>query len=173
MDRQAGTNDDVHDQRVTSRRTESAEELPTWHRWGSSTVWQNQTHFEYAVRHLAASQLVQGSDGKPKVLINTTCPGMCKSDLGRNVAQGSFLVRIVQWLINAIVARTAADGANTYTTALERGAETHGQMWKNDRVFEPGPMMTTPEGNQFGEKTWQEVVQIMLKADASTKAFLS
>ena len=128
---------------------------------------------EYAVRHLAASPALKGADGKPKVIINTTCPGMCISDLGRDMAKGSLLVKLVQWLIFAIVARTAEDGANTYLTSLERGEETHGEMWKNDRVFEVGPMLTTAEGKQCGEKVWNEVKQVMLKSDESTRAFLA
>ncbi|KIW74441.1 hypothetical protein Z517_12381 [Fonsecaea pedrosoi CBS 271.37] len=125
---------------------------------------------EYAVRHLAASPAVQDADGKPKVIINTTCPGLCKSDLGRNVGT-NFLIRFIQWLMHSIFSRTAEQGANSYLTALVRGEETHGEMWKNDRVFEPGPMLKTEEGRAFGEKVWSQVLSVILKADPSTKAF--
>ena len=139
---------------------------------GAAQYARSKLVLEYAVRHLAASPLIQGPDGKPKVIVNTVCPGMCKSDLGRNMAEGSLLLRIVQRLVNLTIARTAEDGANTYIAALERGDETHGEMWKNDRVFETGPMMTTEEGKHFGEKLWREIVQVVLKADVSTKPFL-
>ncbi|KAJ9603063.1 hypothetical protein H2200_012358 [Cladophialophora chaetospira] len=127
---------------------------------------------EYAVRHLATSPAVKGADGKPKVIINTTCPGLCKSDLGREMGKGNPLIKLATWVMWAVFARTAEDGANTYTRALEIGDEIHGEMWKNDRLFEVGPMLSTEEGRRFGDKMSAEVVQVMLKADASTKAFL-
>ncbi|KIW22246.1 uncharacterized protein PV07_12152 [Cladophialophora immunda] len=137
---------------------------------GATQYGRSKLVLEYAVRHLAASPAVKGVDGKPKVIINTACPGLCKSDLGRNV-RINFLIKFIQWLLYSIFARTAEQGANTYITALVRGDETHGEMWKNDRVFEPGPMLKTEEGKAFGERMWSEVLQVIAKANASTKAF--
>ncbi|EXJ54772.1 hypothetical protein A1O7_10113 [Cladophialophora yegresii CBS 114405] len=127
---------------------------------------------EYAVRHLAASPAIKGLDGKPKVIINTNCPGLCKSDLGREVGKGNPLIQLARWVLEAILSRTAEDGANTYVTALELGDECHGQMWKNNRAFEVGPMLATDEGRRFGDKMWNEIVHVLLEVDGSAKAFL-
>jgi NAD(P)-dependent dehydrogenase (short-subunit alcohol dehydrogenase family) len=139
---------------------------------GAGQYARSKLTLEYAVRHLAASPAVRGADGKPKVIINTSCPGLCKSDLGREVGKGNPLIKLLTWLLWAIFARTAEDGANTYATALELGDEIHGEMWKNDRVFEVGPMLASDEGKKFGDKMWSEVVRVILKADPSVKAFL-
>ncbi|KIX94563.1 uncharacterized protein Z520_09609 [Fonsecaea multimorphosa CBS 102226] len=138
---------------------------------GATQYGRSKLVLEYAVRHLAASPAVKGVDGNPKVIINTVCPGLCKSDLGRNLRTNFFIV-FVQWVLYSIFARTAEQGANAYIEALVRGQDTHGEMWKNDRVFEPGPMLATEEGRAFGEKAWSEVRQVIVKADSSTNAFL-
>jgi NAD(P)-dependent dehydrogenase (short-subunit alcohol dehydrogenase family) len=139
---------------------------------GAGQYARSKLTLEYAVRHLAASSALKGADGRPKVIVNTVCPGMCKSDLGRNIGKVNPMVKLVQWLLFSVVARSAEDGANVYVTGLEQGEETHGEMWKNDRVFEVGPMLSTAEGKEFGEKMWSEILHVMLKADASTKTFL-
>ena len=140
---------------------------------GASQYARSKLTLEYAVRHVAASAATKNPDGTPKVIINTVCPGMCKSDLGRHIGKGNIFIKLLSWVLFAIVARTAEDGANTYITGLEAADETHGEMWKNDRVFEVGPMLSTSEGKDLGEKMWGEIVQVMLQADQSTKPFLA
>lgn len=140
---------------------------------GATQYGRSKLILEYAIRRLAPSPALKGTDGKPKVIINTVCPGMCKSDLGRDLGKGNPFIKFLTWLVFAFVARSAEDGANSYTKAMECGEETHGEMWKNDRVFEVGPMLSTDEGKKFGEKIWPQIVQVMVKADASTKTFIS
>jgi NAD(P)-dependent dehydrogenase (short-subunit alcohol dehydrogenase family) len=127
---------------------------------------------EYAVRHLAKSAALKDANGQSKIIINTTCPGLCKSDLGREATKSIF-VKLFAWLLFALVAREAEQGANTYVTALDQDEKTHGEMWKDDKIEKTGPMMATEKGQQMGEKIWPEMVQVMLKADPSTKPFLS
>ncbi|KAK4941971.1 hypothetical protein LTR10_018152 [Elasticomyces elasticus] len=127
---------------------------------------------EYAVRHLAVTPSLRHDNGEVKVIVNTVCPGMCKSDLGRQVTT-NFLVKLLSWIVFTFFARSASDGVNAFTMALTLGDESHGEMWKNDRVFETGPMNTTGEGRKFGDKIWDEFRQVILKADATTKPFLS
>ncbi|KAL2403336.1 Short-chain dehydrogenase/reductase phmF [Exophiala dermatitidis] len=127
---------------------------------------------EYAVRHLAALPSLKGPDGQPRVIVNTTCPGMCKSDLGRQMMT-NLIVKLLSWILFTVFARTADQGANTFVTALTQGVETHGEMWKDDRVYEPGPMCATEEGRKFGDRVWSELLQVMVKADTRIKLFLS
>ncbi|OAP55522.1 hypothetical protein AYL99_10495 [Fonsecaea erecta] len=118
------------------------EELSAQKNWppgiagGATQYARSKLLLEYAVRHLAASPAVKDVDGHAKVIINTVCPGLCKSDLGRQVRTNFFII-FIQWLLYSIFARTAEQGANSYITALVRGEETHGEMWKNDRVLSP------------------------------------
>lgn len=127
---------------------------------------------EYAVRHLVASPSLRSENGAVKVIVNTVCPGMCKSDLGRQLTT-NFLIKLLSWIVYTFFARTTSDGANAFTKALTVGDESHGQMWKEDRIYEPGSMITTEQGREFGDRVWHDVRQVILKADARTKPFLS
>ncbi|KAI1626520.1 hypothetical protein EDD37DRAFT_351223 [Exophiala viscosa] len=127
---------------------------------------------EYAVRHLVTTPALKDDKGNVKVVVNTTCPGMCKSDLGRQVTTNVF-VKLLSWILYAFFARSASDGVNAFTMALTLGDNSHGEMWKNDRIFETGPMNTTEEVRKFGDRIWNEFRQVILKADAKTKPFLS
>ncbi|KAL6247205.1 hypothetical protein RBB50_005548 [Rhinocladiella similis] len=140
---------------------------------GASTQYaRSKLILEYAVRHLAASPALRSPNGQlPKVIINTVCPGMCKSDLGRQFTD-STIVRIITWCVYKFFARTAEQGANSYTTALSLGDDGHGRMWKDDCVYDDGPMLSSKEGIEFGDKVWAEVSQVILKADESTRVFL-
>jgi NAD(P)-dependent dehydrogenase (short-subunit alcohol dehydrogenase family) len=140
---------------------------------GSALYGRSKLMLEYAVRHMVASPALKGADGKPKVIVNTVCPGLCQSDLGRNIGKGNPFIKLAAWILFTFIARSAEQGANTYITALGRGDDTHGEMWKNDRVFEVGPMLQTEETRKFGEKVAKEISELMIKTDPSTKTFLN
>lgn len=146
--------------------------FPTGTMGGANQYGRSKLLLEYAVRHLATSPALKGADGQPKVIVNTTCPGMCKSDLGRQMT-GNPLLKLLAWVMYTIVARTAEQGANSYLRALTLGDDSHGEMWKTDRIFETGPMVSTEEGQKFGDRIWSEFLQVVVKADPSTKAYVS
>ena len=66
--------------------------------------------------------------------MTSVCPGMTKSDLGRQFLSNWFLAIVVSFLMN-IVARKTEDGCNIYISALGKGEEVRGEMWKDDRVI--------------------------------------
>ncbi|KAJ9634671.1 hypothetical protein H2204_006120 [Knufia peltigerae] len=128
---------------------------------------------EYATRHLAASTALGSPNGQqPRVIVNTVCPGLCKSDLGRQLAD-SAVIRIITWCVHRFFARTAEQGANSYTTALSVSDQGHGRMWKDDCVYDDGPLLSSQQGIEFGDRVWAEVSQVMLKADDRTGVFLT
>jgi NAD(P)-dependent dehydrogenase (short-subunit alcohol dehydrogenase family) len=139
---------------------------------GTTQYARSKLVLEYAVRHLVTLPSLKGVDGNPKVIINTACPGMCKSELGRQMTQNP-LIKFLSWLMFAIVARTAEQGANTFISALTLGDDSQGELWKDDRVYETPPMITTEEGQKLGDKVWGEVLQVIVKADPRTKTYLS
>lgn len=139
---------------------------------GATVYARSKLVLEYGLRHLAASPALKGPDGRPKVIVNTVCPGMCRSDLGRSMTTNP-LAKLMSWIIYTFFARTAEQGANCYSKGLTLGPESHGQMWKNDRIHETGPMNTTEEGRMLGDKVWNELRSVLVKADPSTKAFLN
>jgi hypothetical protein len=48
-------------------------------------------------------------------------------------------------------------GSRTYLTALTRGVEGRGKMWKDDRYHDGREMVESEEGAKLGEKIWAEM----------------
>jgi NAD(P)-dependent dehydrogenase (short-subunit alcohol dehydrogenase family) len=122
---------------------------------------------EYGVRHIANLPSLRYDTGELKVIVNSTCPGMCKSDLGRQFKTNIF-ISIAVWILCNIVARTTEAGARIYVSAVNRGADSQGQLWKDDKYYtggELGEMIGTPQGNKLGDKTWKDLAGIVQKAD--------
>lgn len=125
---------------------------------------------EYAIRQLAQSPAIQGADGHPKVIIDSTCPGVTKSELGRRF--DSQIQRFAKWIFFTFFAREAEQGANALVSALVQGEEMHGEMWRDDQKRQPEGLYITAEGKAMGDKLWKEIRQVILKTDARTKPFL-
>lgn len=125
---------------------------------------------EYAIRQLAASPALRSTDGHPKIIIDSACPGMTKSDLGRQF--NGFVHRVAKAIVFSLLARETEQGANSLVSALVQGEELHGQMWRDDKIRQPAGLYATAEGKTMGVKIWKEIRQVILKADASTQPFL-
>jgi NAD(P)-dependent dehydrogenase (short-subunit alcohol dehydrogenase family) len=124
---------------------------------------------EHCFRRVAALPFVKSSG----VLVVSTCPGICKSDLGRQFTD-SLVMRVGAVVFMALAARETADGANTYITALEQGGEAVGEMWKDDQLLDKKEEvvrnMKTDEAVAFGDKLWKEMKEELIGMDQSGKA---
>jgi NAD(P)-dependent dehydrogenase (short-subunit alcohol dehydrogenase family) len=87
---------------------------------------------EYGMRRLALLPSVAKPSGEKSVIVNSACPGMCQSDLGRSWRQSPLWLRILLWLFVRIFARSAGHGSRTYVSAATRGVEGQGRMWNED-----------------------------------------
>jgi hypothetical protein len=63
---------------------------------------------EYSMRHLA--ELTSDSS---KVIINSCCPGLVKTDLGREYYEHSAVLRILFWLLPTLLGWSVETGART------------------------------------------------------------
>ena len=108
-----------------------------------------------------------------KVVINSACPGMCKSELGRQYTENNILFRIALWLLFLLVGRSAEVGSRTYISAVTRNVEGQGKLWKNDKYFYGGEMIETAEGRKFGGKIWKEMTDVVEKADPKVKGIMA
>jgi NAD(P)-dependent dehydrogenase (short-subunit alcohol dehydrogenase family) len=127
---------------------------------------------EYSMRHIAQLPALQSDDGQPKVIVNSTCPGLCKSDLGRDMMT-NVLIRILAWVMFAVIARTAEQGSNAYVSSVTRDGSSQGQIWKDDSYYDPGRMIESDEGKKFGEKIWKEMMEVLGDADPKVKTLLA
>ena len=128
---------------------------------------------EYAMRHIARLPSVTSASGEPKVVVNSTCPGMCKTDLGRQFTEKSALFRILVWIMFLLVGRSAEAGSRQYVSAITRGKESQGQLWKDDKYYDGGEMVESKEGKQFGDKVWNELVQVMESTEPKVRSILA
>lgn len=129
---------------------------------------------EYGVRHIAKLPRIRHESGDLKVIINSTCPGMCKSDLSRQFKTNAFITFAV-WVMFTLFTRSTEAGARIYVSAVNRGADSQGQLWKDDKYYvgnELGEMIGTPPGNKLGDETWKDLVRAVQKADPSLGSML-
>jgi NAD(P)-dependent dehydrogenase (short-subunit alcohol dehydrogenase family) len=90
---------------------------------------------QYNVSKLLLFYVLDGlveSTSSSSVIINTVCPGACRTDLGRNF---SNWLRIPLNAVQTVLARSAEEGARTYVSGVTLGQESHGQLWSADTFF--------------------------------------
>lgn len=59
------------------------------------------------------------------------CPGLCKSDLGRQYTENSYLASIVVSIFFAAMGKSAEAGARTFILAAMTGPEENGKYIKH------------------------------------------
>jgi NAD(P)-dependent dehydrogenase (short-subunit alcohol dehydrogenase family) len=127
---------------------------------------------EYAMRQIAILPSVMSTSGEAKVIVNSTCPGICKTDLARQYTQKSLFYRIAIWFVFLLIGRSAEAGSRQYVSAITRGKESQGKLWKDDRYFDGGKMVESAEGKKFGEKMWKELVEAMETIEPKVRSIL-
>jgi NAD(P)-dependent dehydrogenase (short-subunit alcohol dehydrogenase family) len=128
---------------------------------------------EYAMRHIATLPSVVSASGEPNVIVNSASPGLCKTDLGRRYTDKSMLFRILAWIVGVLIMRSAEAGSRLYVSAITRGKESQGKMWKDDRYVDGGEMVESAQGKRFGEKVWKEMVDVMESIEPRIRPTLS
>ncbi|KAJ5881197.1 uncharacterized protein N7473_012250 [Penicillium subrubescens] len=116
---------------------------------------------QYNVSKLLLFYVLDGlveSTSSSSVIINTVCPGACRTDLGRNF---STWLRIPLNLVQTVLARSAEEGARTYVSGVTLGQESHGQLWSADTFFSKGELVTSPRGKALQKKVWKEILEVL------------
>lgn len=84
-----------------------------------------------AVMKSTARRSLNGGENK-RVIVNACCPGLCRTNLGRNF---SLFTKIFTAGFQFFTARTAEEGSRTLVGATALGWESHGQFWHHDVLF--------------------------------------
>lgn len=67
-----------------------------------------------------------GTDqNRPLVIVNSVCPGMVKTDIGRNVGDQGWFMRVLVWGYLSISGKPPGYGARHYVQAALRPREEH------------------------------------------------
>ncbi|KAL6253205.1 hypothetical protein RBB50_000928 [Rhinocladiella similis] len=127
---------------------------------------------EYGMRHLATLPILYDANGEPKVIVHSICPGLCRSDLSRNMRTLSPVVKLASEIMMAWGARSLEDGCNIYLSGIKQDMKVHGEMWRNDRVWPAGEMVTSEDGKKMGDKIWREIVEYIESLDPGLKNYL-
>ncbi|KAK5633756.1 hypothetical protein RRF57_009470 [Xylaria bambusicola] len=78
------------------------------------------------------AKVTAGSTGSPEIIVNAVCPGLCKTELGRNF---NVVQRTIGNIVLSFIARTAEQGSRTLVSGTALGPESHGRFWHNDVLY--------------------------------------
>jgi len=94
---------------------------------------------QYSVSKLLLMYVMEGiaavtldASGKPEVIVTTVCPGLCKTNLGRDF---SLPIRIANHAFQVLFARSCEEGSRTLVSGTTLGPEAHGEFWSHDVFF--------------------------------------
>ncbi|KAK3988935.1 short-chain dehydrogenase [Cladorrhinum sp. PSN332] len=96
----------------------------------------------------------QASIGE-EVVVNAVCPGFCRTDLGRKFGVVSHMVMAP---MQALLARSAEEGARSLVSASALGEAGHGRFWFCDVLYPFGGLASDDE---FMKQTWEEVLEVL------------
>jgi retinol dehydrogenase-12 len=105
----------------------------------------------FTVRHIARNHPVS----QLHVTVNTLNPGLCESELMREV---NIFLKVVGWFFKKLVARTTEVGSRTLVHAgVAVGEETHGKFMSACQVLECAKLVESPEGKGLENRIWGEL----------------
>ena len=91
---------------------------------------------QYAVTKLflmyVMDGLVEANSSRKNVIITTTCPGLCRTNLGRDFPA---LIKILVGWFQLILARSAEEGSRSIVSAAALGREANGEFWSHDVFY--------------------------------------
>ncbi|KAF2398077.1 NAD(P)-binding protein [Trichodelitschia bisporula] len=106
-----------------------------------------------------ARSVLNKSTGKPDVLVVVSCPGACKSELGREM---TGLLGVAKNLFYRFI-RTAEEGSRTLVSATLLGEEAHGRFWTHDKIAEKTSILRGDDGEKLRQKVWREIFESLRK----------
>ncbi|KAK3296943.1 uncharacterized protein B0H64DRAFT_390794 [Chaetomium fimeti] len=118
------------------------------------------------VQELAA-RLDAASAGASPIVVNSANPGLCKSDLFRD------LFSIGQWFLNLsvlLLGRTSEQGSRTLTEAIAGGRESHGKYVDGGKVDYPSRFVVSEKGKMVQKKLWDELMEILERIEPGITA---
>ncbi|KAI1826993.1 hypothetical protein F4861DRAFT_494685 [Xylaria intraflava] len=134
---------------------------PAWWKTTEPNYGNSKLLIMYAVAEIA--ELARGPNGEPRVIVNSTCPGVVRTDIGRTIAQSSWFMRFAVPAYLRVLGKSTDYGARFYVRAALKPIESHGEFsngWLTARQYQKlaRPAMTSPEGREVQALVWQEIV---------------
>ncbi|KAE8452795.1 hypothetical protein EG329_013067 [Mollisiaceae sp. DMI_Dod_QoI] len=123
----------------------------------------NKLLVQYCIREI--SKLALGPDGTPQVIVNPMCPGMVKSELGREYRTGILMSAGIDTFMN-IVSKSTEGGARTLVLAALTGKDENGKYitnYQSDEEYlkEVEKNILGPKGQKMQAEVWKEVLLVL------------
>jgi NAD(P)-dependent dehydrogenase (short-subunit alcohol dehydrogenase family) len=106
-----------------------------------------------------------------EVIVTSVCPGMVKTDLGRDVKFPGVSIALA--IIAFLLMRTPEQGANTYLSGTAQNEQLHGRFWQDDVIRPIGQSIAGEENKAIGLRVWNEIVETLSRDVPSFKEALS
>ncbi|KAL4747431.1 hypothetical protein BDW72DRAFT_182694 [Aspergillus terricola var. indicus] len=107
---------------------------------------------------------------RDKVILNLVCPGMVKTDLGRN---GPLWIRALIEVIRALRARQVEVGGwLVLNTAIVAGKESHGSLIGDREITEPTKFIKSSAGQELQKRLWKETIEEIATLTKLPSAFV-
>ncbi|TGJ86829.1 hypothetical protein E0Z10_g1956 [Xylaria hypoxylon] len=115
--------------------------------------------------HYAANELVKlakGKDDRPEVIINTSCPGVVKTNLGRNYTEGSLFYTIGVALFLGFLGKTPENGARTLIAAGRTKESENGKFirfygYEEEYQKQKETLFISDSGRHIQASVWSEI----------------
>ena len=99
---------------------------------------------------MTCREIVARHHGNYPVVINYSNPGLCHSELLREVWLPAYLIKL-------LLARTAEVGSRTLVHAASAGSASHGQYLSDAQIADPPALLLSKEGAETQERVWIEL----------------
>ncbi|KAI0518229.1 hypothetical protein F5B22DRAFT_600370 [Xylaria bambusicola] len=108
------------------------------------------------------AKLAKGKDGRPEVIVNTSCPGVVKTNLARHYEGQGRAMALGVALFQATLAKTAESGARTLIAAGLTKEEENGKFirfYGSEAEYEKQRerMFTSSSGQRIQASVWSEI----------------
>ncbi|KAI1664106.1 hypothetical protein L13192_12047 [Pyrenophora tritici-repentis] len=115
----------------------------------------------YAVEHICQKAL--GPDGKADVIVNTVCPGLVNTDLGRSVTKLSWTMQLFVPAYFSLLGKTADYGARSYLIAALTSENAHGKyiqsIYSDDEYTSlSATNLTSDTAIEVKKLVWNEII---------------
>ncbi|KAI0514634.1 hypothetical protein F5B22DRAFT_647389 [Xylaria bambusicola] len=101
-----------------------------------------------------------------KVIINACCPGMCRTNMQRDLP---WYMRLSQQAFLLPLSRSVEEGSRSLVSATGLGPESMGKLWRKsagrfwreDGYLEPSDFLKSERGQELADDTWNEILAIL------------
>ncbi|KAI1174425.1 short-chain dehydrogenase/reductase [Nemania sp. FL0916] len=105
-----------------------------------------------------------------EVIVVASCPGLCKSSIGRDF---SFVLRGLDAVFKSFFAQTSEQGSRILVSAVTTQTNAHGGFYALDTVATPGELVTSQQGKALSDKCWGEVLDVLRKQNPDVETILN